>query len=110
MAQSRRVLFVLGFAGWPVLWTGFYAIAHAVSPHRGLAEAILLVGAAILISLIAILVLLLTKRGWAALGYCAAMVLNGAGLLLVADFSYFGNYALAFAVSFPFFLPANFGP
>jgi hypothetical protein len=38
------------------------------------------------------------------------MVLNGAGLLLVADFSYFGNYALAFAVSFPFFLPANFGP
>jgi hypothetical protein len=101
---------VLGMVGWLVLWSAYYIIAHAASPRHNLAGAIMLALAATATSPLVILLLLLAKLRWAAFGYAAAMALDGVGLLLVADFSYSGNYVLAFVISLPFFLPTNSGP
>ncbi len=108
--QSKRLLFLLGFVGWLVLWPAFYVIANAANPRLNLAGAILLIWVAVLINLVAIFLLLLTKLRCAALGYAAAMAINGIGLLLVLETSYIGNYALYSAISFPFFLPSSFAP
>jgi len=60
---------------------------------------------ATVINLAVIAVLLLAKLRWAALGYSAAMILNGVGLFLL-DGYYF--VVMTFVSSFPFYLPGNF--
>lgn len=90
---------------WLVLWTAYYCISEVASPLPNLAAAIICVMGSTVISLAALALLLLTKLGWAALGYIAAMALNGVGLLLVGGFN-----ILYLVSSFPFFLPAGFRP
>jgi hypothetical protein len=103
--QSRWTQFLLGLGGWLVLWTAYYVMSEAYDPIPNLAAAVLCVLSSWLISLVLILLLLITKLRWAALGYLAAMLLNGVGLLLT------GGFNLLYVVSsFPFFLPSNLRP
>jgi hypothetical protein len=103
--RSRWTLFLLGFGGWLVLWTAYYVISEAYDPIPNLAAAVLCVLSSWLISFVSISLLLITKLRWAALGYLAAMLLNGVGLLLA------GGFDLLYVVSsFPFFLPSNLRP
>ncbi len=103
--QSRRLLFLLGLAGWLILWTAYYAVTEAANPIPNLAAAIMCVLSSTLINVAALAFLLLTKLRWAALGYVAAIALNGVGLLLTDAFD-----VLYLVSSFPFFLPSNFRP
>ena len=126
--RSRLIQFLLGFTGWLLFWTAFYVIVEAATPRPNLAESIMLMLIATAIHPAAILLLLLTKLRWAALGYAAAMALNVAGQFLVYNvlldaeqvviggITYhtrqirdFGSLLLYLLQSSPFFLPIGFG-
>ena len=87
------------------MWTAYYVIAEAANPIPNLAAAIMCMMSAAAINLAVIAPLLLTKLRWVALGYFAAMALNGIGLFLL-DGYYF--VVMNFVSSFPFYLPSNF--
>lgn len=103
--QSRRLLFLIGFVGWLILWTVYYVIAEATNPLPNLAAAVMCIMSPVVISFVAIVLLLLVKLWWTALGYVAAMTLNGVGLVMVD-----GVNILYYVSSFPFFLPNSFRP
>jgi hypothetical protein len=126
--RSKRLQFLLGLTGWLLFWTAFYAIAEAGNPSPNLGDSIMLGLIAIAIHPVAILLLLLTKLRWAALGYAAAMVLNVAGQFIaynvvldaeqvvVDGITYYTRYIRDFGSllrylwwSIPFFLPVGFG-
>lgn len=126
--RSRLIQFLLGITGWLLFWTAFYLITEAGNPRPDLADALVLGYIAIAIHPVAILLLLLTKLRWAALGYATAMALNVAGQFLVYNvvldaeqvvvggITYstrhirdFGSLLLYLLQSIPFFLPVGFG-
>lgn len=103
--QSRRLAFVLGFVGWLILWSAYYIVVGATEGDLNLAAAAMCALSATVASLVVVVLLFLMKLGWAALGYVAAMALNGIGLLLVGSFD-----ILYLLCSFPFFLPSTLRP
>ena len=126
--RSRLIQFLLGFTGWLLFWTAFYVIVEAATPRPNLAESIMLILMATAIHPVVILLLLLTKFRWAALGYAAAMALNVGGQFLVYNvvldaeqvvvggITYhtpqirdLGSLLLYLLQSNPFFLPVGFG-
>jgi len=128
LRQSKPLQFLLGFIGWLIFWTAFYLIAETANPSPNLAGSIMFILIAIVIHPVAILLLVLTRLRWAALGYAAALVLNIVGQFLVYNvvldaeqvviggITYYTRYIRNFGSLFsyllqsiPFFLPVGFG-
>jgi hypothetical protein len=127
LRQFKRRLILVGSSYWLVLWTAFYVMFEAMEPrpHLGLDIFVLMFVPAI--HIVILMVLLLAKLQWAALGYFAGMALNVAGQflvynvlldaeqVLVGGMTYstrhigdFSSLLVYLSASIPFFLPVNY--